>query len=97
MDLLNDDLKDRITIYLNGQILHRIKAFDSFKVDFKSQLTFALTKKSYSVDDNLVVEEDIGDEIFFITQGKVALLHKQSYTYISELFVIKCFLKSLER
>ncbi|CDW85301.1 UNKNOWN [Stylonychia lemnae] len=70
MDLLNSDLRDRITIYLNGQILHKIRALDSFKIDFKSSLTFAMKRKSFSTDENLVVEEDVGDEIFYLTQGK---------------------------
>lgn len=35
-ELLNDDLRDKITIYLNGQILHKIKVLSDFKIDFKS-------------------------------------------------------------
>lgn len=88
MELLNEELKDKITIYLNGQIIQKMGVFFNFKIDFISQLTFVFVQKSYSVDDNLVVEQDLGDEIFYIQTGKVALLHRQSYTYIKDLQVI---------
>lgn len=48
-----------------------------------------MKRKSFSTDENLVVEEDVGDEIFYITQGKVAVIHRQSYTYITDLIVYK--------
>lgn len=91
MSLLNEDLKDKITIYLNGQILYRIAALSNFKLDFLSQLTFILIKKSYSLNDSLVFEKDLGDELFYIVQGQVGLIHKQSFTYITDLEKENCF------
>jgi len=85
MGLLNRDLKDKITIYLNGQILHKIQVLLKFRLDFLSELTFIMIKKSYSVNDNLIVEEDLGDELFYIVQGKIAIIHKKSHTYITDL------------
>ena len=38
--LLNDNLRDKITVYLNGRILNNIKLFDEFSIEFLSQLTF---------------------------------------------------------
>ncbi len=74
MEMLNEDLKNKITVYLNGQILHKSSLFKRFRLDFLSQLTFIFTKKSYSVDENIVVENDLGDEMYFIMQGKVTVL-----------------------
>eukprot|EP00347_Sterkiella_histriomuscorum_P011514 403372162 len=70
MSLLNEDLKNKITVYLNGQTLHATPLFQMFDTDFLSQLTLIFNKKSYSVDENIFVEKDLGDEIFFIIQGK---------------------------
>ena len=87
MDLLNDDLRGKITIFLNGQIIHKIDAMRKFDIVFLSELTFKLKKKAYSLEENLVVEQDYGDEIFFITQGRVAMLHSQTRTYITDVTV----------
>ena len=76
MDLLNDDLKNSVTIHLNGNILKNCEIFDDFRIEFVSQLAFLLSKKRYSVDENIIVEKDIGEELFFIESGKVALLHQ---------------------
>ena len=85
MNLLNDDLKDKITIILNGKILHNITVFNNFSIGFLSQLTFIFLKKTYSLDENIIVEQDLGDEIFYIVGGKVGLIHKRTFTYIREL------------
>ena len=75
MSLLNDDLKNSITIYLNGRIIRNCEIFENFRIEFVSQLAFLLSKKRYSVGENIVVEKDMGDEIFFIESGRVALVH----------------------
>ena len=85
MNLLNDDLKDKITIILNGKIWHNITVFNNFSIGFLSQLTFIFLKKTYSLDENIIVEQDLGDEIFYIVGGKVGLIHKRTFTYIREL------------
>jgi hypothetical protein len=49
--LLNDNLRDKITVYLNGRLLHNIQVFDSFSIEFLSKVTFIFKKRSYTVDD----------------------------------------------
>jgi hypothetical protein len=38
--LLNENLKEKITVYLNGRILKNMKFFEEFGLDFLSELTF---------------------------------------------------------
>lgn len=88
MDLLNNELKDQIRSHLTGRILLEVDLFSkNFNMDFLSSMTHIFNKKSYAVDDNIIYEDQIGDEIFFIVQGKVAIIHKKSHTYINDLYV----------
>ena len=66
MYLLNDDLKRKITVYLNGRLLSKIEIINDFSLDFISQLTFKLRKRKFAVDDNIIFEGEKGSEIFFI-------------------------------
>ncbi len=66
MYLLNEDLKSKITVYLNGRHLHFIDLFGEFRLDFISELTFQLQKKKYALDDNIIFEGEQGNDIFFI-------------------------------
>ena len=49
--LLNDNLRDKITVCINGRILQNLQVFDSFSIEFLSKLTFAFVRKSYVVDE----------------------------------------------
>ena len=75
MHLLNDDLRNNVTIHLKGRIIRNSELFDNFKIEFVSQLAFILNQKRYSIGDSIIFEKEIGDEIFFIENGKVAVLH----------------------
>lgn len=85
MELLNDDLKGKITVYLNGKILKSVDVFSEFPLEFLSNLTFIFKKRSFVFDEYVLNEGEDGKELFFITSGKVSLLHKQSYSYILDL------------
>lgn len=50
--MLNENLREKITVYLNGRILRSMKFFEvGFEIDFLSELTFYFQIKSYSNDD----------------------------------------------
>jgi hypothetical protein len=67
MNLLNDDLKGKITVYLNGKILKQVNIFAEFPLEFLSNLTFIFKKRSYALDEYVFNEGDDGKELFFIT------------------------------
>jgi CRP-like cAMP-binding protein len=73
---LNKELWDKITIYLNGKLLYSIEVFQNFKIDFLSEVTFIFRKKSFSLDDTILFENEMGNEVFFISSGTVAIIHK---------------------
>lgn len=51
--LLNDNLRDKITVYLNGRILHNMQVFDSFQIEFLAKVTFIFKRHSYALDDTV--------------------------------------------
>lgn len=73
---LNDDLKSRITVFMNGKILQSVNVFSEFPLDFLSNLTFILGKKNFAMEEYIFNEGDDGKDIYFITQGKVCLIHR---------------------
>ena len=85
MDILNENLRDKLILYLNGRILKNIKVFEDFDIEFLSEITFIFKQVTYMIDDNIIVEDDPGGKIFFIVKGKVAILHRKSRTYIKDL------------
>jgi CRP-like cAMP-binding protein len=85
MGFLNDDLRGKLTVYLNGKILKSVSVFSEFPLEFLSHLTFILAKKSYTVEEYVFNEGDEDKDIYFITSGKVALIHKQTYSYVVDL------------
>lgn len=85
LNLLNDNLKGKITVYLNGKILQNIEVLSKFPIEFLSNVSFILKKKTYAIDENLLIEGDNGDEIFFIVSGRVAIIHKLTKTHIRDL------------
>lgn len=40
MAMLNENLREKITVYLNGRILQKMPFFESFGLDLLSELTF---------------------------------------------------------
>jgi len=85
MAMLNENLKEKITVYLNGRILKSMGFFDSFGLDFLSELTFYFKTSTYAVDDYVFQEGEESKSLFYMVQGKVAIVHKQSHTYIVDL------------
>ena len=85
MEILNENLRDKLILYLNGRILKDIKVFEDFDLEFLSEITFIFCQVTYMIDDNIIVEEDPGGKVFFIVKGKVAILHRKSRTYIKDL------------
>mmetsp|Transcript_38413 Transcript_38413/g.58491 ORF Transcript_38413/g.58491 Transcript_38413/m.58491 type:complete len:101 (+) Transcript_38413:1901-2203(+) len=74
--LLNESLNDKIQMYLRGRILCRIILFiGGFGLDFLSELTLYFTNFTYVADDFLFMEKDRAEYIYFIIQGKVAMIH----------------------
>lgn len=44
-----------------------------------------MQKHTYIVQEDLVVEDELGSELFFICNGKVALIHKKTKTFLKDL------------
>eukprot|EP00347_Sterkiella_histriomuscorum_P008075 403346469 len=91
MDLLNDNLKGKITIYLNGQILQNIDILCQFPIEFLSNLTFIFQKTTFTIDENVCIEGEPGQEIYFLVTGRVNLIHRRSKSLICELDKDKYF------
>ena len=51
MAMLNESLREKITVYLNGRILKSMIFFSNFGLDFLSELTFYFKKHTYALDD----------------------------------------------
>jgi CRP-like cAMP-binding protein len=58
---------------------------NKFPIELLSSLSFILTKKTFTIGEDLIIEKDIGSDIFFISSGKVAIVHKRSKTFIKDL------------
>lgn len=56
---LNDDLRGKLTVYLNGKILKSVNVFSEFPLEFLSNLTFILTKRSFSIEEYIINEGKI--------------------------------------
>jgi len=55
MAMLNESLREKITVYLNGRILKSMKFFENFGLDFLSELTFYFKVFTFAIDDYLFV------------------------------------------
>ena len=54
-NLFNQDLKERITVCMNGFILQTIPFFESFEMEFVSELTFHTRKQTFTMDENIIL------------------------------------------
>ena len=84
-NLLNDNLRDKITVYINGRILHNIRIFDNFSIEFLAKITFIFQARFYTFDDVIINEDEYGPDLFFINSGKVVVIHKKTLSYLNEL------------
>jgi hypothetical protein len=83
--LLNESLRDKINMHLRGRILQSIYFLEEFGLDFLSDLAQYFKKMTYITGDYLFMEKDKARSIFYIIQGRVAMIHKQSHTFITDL------------
>jgi hyperpolarization activated cyclic nucleotide-gated potassium channel 2 len=83
--MLNENLNDKLQMYLKGQILKKIHFIQDFGIDFMTELTSHFKKVTFVSDDFLFMEKDKAECIYFIIQGKVAMIHKQTHTFITDL------------
>eukprot|EP00347_Sterkiella_histriomuscorum_P015001 403358691 len=91
MAMLNESLREKITVYLNGRILKEMKFFEAFGLEVLSELTFYFQRQSFALDDHVFQEGDESLYLFSIVQGKVGMIHKRTHTYLTELSVGDCF------
>lgn len=63
----------------------------SFPIEFLSNLSFILQKRVYAIDDNCLIEGELGAEIFFIAAGRVSVIDKSTKTHIIDLGQDKYF------
>jgi hypothetical protein len=63
-------------MYLKGQILKKINFIQDFGIDFMTELSNHFKKVTFVSDDFLFMEKDKAECIYFIIQGKVAMIHK---------------------
>ena len=73
-------------MYIRGRILKRIKILEKFGLDFISELAIYFERATYVVDDFLFIENDKAEYIYYIETGKIAILQKKSYTFITDLY-----------
>jgi hypothetical protein len=60
MEILNENLRDQMTVYLNGRILKTIAVFgNNFGLDFLSEITFIFINQTFTVDENIMVVQSI--------------------------------------
>jgi CRP-like cAMP-binding protein len=83
--VLNKDLEIKMRAILSGHILQKIKVFGNFKYDFLSDVAKNFKKRTFTVDDDILVEGDKGGTMYFIVTGLVTVLHKKTQTYIIDL------------
>ncbi|CDW81481.1 UNKNOWN [Stylonychia lemnae] len=77
MAMLNQNLREKITVYLNGRILQKMIFFEPFGLDLLSITTF----------HNVYQEGDESKHLYNIVQGKTGMIHKASYSYFIDLGV----------
>jgi hypothetical protein len=87
MELLNENLRGKISAYLDGQILRQIKVLQKFDLDILIYLTTFFRSEVYSIGETVINEGLIDQNIFFIIAGQVSLIHQSSKSFICDLKV----------
>lgn len=72
-------------VHLNGKMLHSTALFKSFDIAFISELTFILKRETFSMDENILIEGEPGESLFYLCSGKATLVHKRSFSFIKDL------------
>jgi CRP-like cAMP-binding protein len=87
LEMLNDSLRFELIVHLNGKMLHDSPLFRFFSLSFLSDLTFALKRETFDVNDIIIEEDTEGDRLHYITKGNVILVHKKSATFLAEVSI----------
>ena len=74
LNMLNENLRDQVTVHLNGRMLKNTKIFAMFDSRFLSEITFLLEYENFSMDDHIFEEDEKGTKMFFITKGSVVIM-----------------------
>ena len=69
LELLNEDLKEKIQIHLKSKILYQIHFLKDFGLDFICECTKVLKNMISVSDDYIFMEKDRADCFYFIVQG----------------------------
>lgn len=85
MEMLNENLQIELIVHLNGKMLHDSPLFRYFSLSFLSELTFALKRETYTINEKIFDEGTAGDRLYYITKGNVLLQHKKTATYLGEV------------
>ena len=59
--------------------------FKDFGYDFISEIASNFGMATYVADDFIFMEKDKAECLYYIAQGKVAMIHKQTHTFIKDL------------
>jgi CRP-like cAMP-binding protein len=54
-------------------------------MEFFGSLVFYMQAQNFGVGEDIIIEKEDGDKIFFIVSGRVAVLHKKTHTYLEDL------------
>lgn len=88
MDLLNLELREEVESHYFVRFFLKNEFFKStLELDFLLDLTNFIQRRLYSPEDYIINEGKYGKEIYFIISGKVSLIHKETHTYITDLYV----------
>jgi hypothetical protein len=52
---LNDNLKEKITVCMNGMVLQTIPFLENFNLEFIGELTFHTKHQTFSTDENIFI------------------------------------------
>ena len=65
--------------------MSKIYFIKDFGIDFMTELTTCFKKVTFVSEDFLFMEKDKAECIYYIIQGKVAMIHKQTHTFITDV------------
>ena len=84
-ELLNNRLKEKLQMFLRGRALKNTVLFKHFGIEFMIELQSKFVNAIYVIDDFLFIERDKSNSLFFIREGKVSMMQKASYSFITYL------------
>ena len=79
---LPKELKSKIAMFLKSKTLKDIHCLQPFGLEFLSAIVFMFNKRMLLIDETIIYEDETGDELFYIMNGKVGLFHKKSQTFV---------------